>query len=65
MTASESDDDIAKLRRHCRALEAELDEIWQLFGMMPPNRLDSGGVNVHSGRDQTGRRVIDRGSKND
>jgi hypothetical protein len=62
MPNTDGDDDIARLRRHIRAVEAELDEVWHLFGMMPPVRQDSGGTSVRTMRDDSGRRMFDRGA---
>jgi hypothetical protein len=62
MANTDGDDDVARLRRHCKAIEAELDAVWLLFGLQPPARVDGGGTNVRATRDSSGRRVFDRGA---
>jgi hypothetical protein len=59
---TDGDDDVARLRRHCKAIEAELDAVWLLFGLQPPARVDGGGISVRATRDDSGRRVFDRGA---
>ena len=63
MPDTDEDDDISRLRRHCRALEAELDVLWGMFGQLPPLRRDSGGTSVGAIRNDAGRRVFDRGAQ--
>jgi hypothetical protein len=55
-------DDTQRLKNHIRALERELDLLWQLFGMRSPKRIDSGGSNVAYLRGPNNEHVLDRGA---
>jgi hypothetical protein len=63
MTNNDGDDDISRLKRHLRAVEAEMDSLWALFGVLPPLRLDGGSTNVRVTRNDAGRLVFDRGAE--